>query len=198
MRTQQFVPCHRDSNSWPPVYIYTQLLCIYIYTIGCILDKGLCTCYMSILGWAYQGSHVGGKPFTAHLGELLSQANRLLASNSKGLGFDSHCWSCVEASDKLRISYRLGPPSRNGYLVHRSKIGSIAADCRRHRVVIVGWLSYICAQTLLLTCSPWLYFTITYKAEVYWMCRFMETVLTDTSTNLLPFVILYLFAPLNC
>ena len=44
-----------------------------------------------------------------------------------GLGFDSQCWPCVEVSDKLCIPHCLGPPSRNGYLMHRSKVGSIVA-----------------------------------------------------------------------
>ena len=52
-----------------------------------------------------------------------------LVSKSKGLGFDSQCWSCVEVSDKLRIPHFLGPPSCNGYMVHRSKVGSIVAGC---------------------------------------------------------------------
>ena len=32
-------------------------------------------------------------------------------------------------SGELSIPYCLGPPSRNGYLVHRSKVGSIVAGC---------------------------------------------------------------------
>ena len=32
-------------------------------------------------------------------------------------------------SGKLRIPHCLGPLSRNGYLVHRSKVGSIVAGC---------------------------------------------------------------------
>ena len=40
---------------------------------------------------------------------------------SEGLRFDSHCWSCVEASGKLLIPYCLCPPSSNGYLVERKK-----------------------------------------------------------------------------
>ena len=35
---------------------------------------------------------------------------------SEGLGFDSHCWSCVEVSGKLRIPCCFCPPSSNGYL----------------------------------------------------------------------------------
>ena len=37
--------------------------------------------------------------------------------DSEGLGFDSHCWSCVEVLGKLLISYCLCPPSSDGYLV---------------------------------------------------------------------------------
>ena len=54
---------------------------------------------------------------------------RAMYSRLEGLGFDSHCWPCVEVLGKLRIPHCLGPPSRNGYLVHRSKVGSIVAGC---------------------------------------------------------------------
>ena len=56
------------------------------------------------------------------------QVDRALDSRS-GLEFDSQCWPCVEVSGKLRIPHCLGPPIRNGYLVHRSKVGSIVAGC---------------------------------------------------------------------
>ena len=52
-----------------------------------------------------------------------------LDSRSEGLGFDSQCWPCVEESGKLRIPHCLSPPRRNGYLVHRSKVGSTVAGC---------------------------------------------------------------------
>ena len=39
---------------------------------------------------------------------------------AKGLGFNSHCWECVEESDKSLICC-LVLPSWNGYLVHRYK-----------------------------------------------------------------------------
>ena len=55
--------------------------------------------------------------------------DRALGSRSEGLGFDSQCWPCVEVSGKLRIPHCFGSPSRNGYLVHRCKVGSIVADC---------------------------------------------------------------------
>ena len=55
--------------------------------------------------------------------------DRALDSRSEGLGFDSQCWPCVEVSGKLCIPHCLGPPSRNGYLVHRSKVGSIVSGC---------------------------------------------------------------------
>ena len=55
--------------------------------------------------------------------------DRALDSRSEGLGFESQCWSCVEVSGKLRIPHCLGPPSRNGYLVHRSKLVAIVAGC---------------------------------------------------------------------
>ena len=47
------------------------------------------------------------------------QVDRVLDLRSEGLGFDSHCWSCVEVSGKLLIPYCLCPPSSNGYLVER-------------------------------------------------------------------------------
>ena len=52
-----------------------------------------------------------------------------LDSRSGYLGFNSQCWPCVEVSGKLRIPHCLGPPRHNGYLVHRSKVGSIVAGC---------------------------------------------------------------------
>ena len=55
--------------------------------------------------------------------------DRVLDSRSEGLGVDSQCWLCVEVSGELCISHCLGPPSRNGYLVHRSNVGSIVAGC---------------------------------------------------------------------
>ena len=36
---------------------------------------------------------------------------------------------CVKVSGKLCIPHCFSPPSRNGYLVHRSKVGSIVAGC---------------------------------------------------------------------
>ena len=54
---------------------------------------------------------------------------RALDSRSKSLGFDSQCWPCVDVSGKVRIPHCLSPPSRNAYLVHRSKVGSIVAGC---------------------------------------------------------------------
>ena len=55
--------------------------------------------------------------------------DRALDSRSVGLGFDSQCWPWVEVLGKLCIPHCLGPSSRNGYLVHRSKVGSIVAGC---------------------------------------------------------------------
>ena len=52
-----------------------------------------------------------------------------LDSKSEGLGFDSQCWPCVKVSGKLCIPCCLGPSSRNGYLVHRYKVGSTVAGC---------------------------------------------------------------------
>ena len=65
---------------------------------------------------------------------LLIEASSLadkgaLDSRSEGLVFDSQCWPCVEVVGKLRIPHCLGPPSCNGYLVHRSKVGSIVVFC---------------------------------------------------------------------
>ena len=55
--------------------------------------------------------------------------DRTLDSRSEGLGFDSQCWPSVEVSGKLCITHCLVPPSGNGYLVYRSKVGSIVAGC---------------------------------------------------------------------
>ena len=49
--------------------------------------------------------------------------------DSEGLGFDSQCWALVKVAGKLHIPHCLSPPSRNGYLVHRFKVGSVVADC---------------------------------------------------------------------
>ena len=55
--------------------------------------------------------------------------DRALDSKSEGLGFDSQCWPCVEVLGKLCIQHCLGPPSCNGYLVHRSNVESIVPGC---------------------------------------------------------------------
>ena len=52
---------------------------------------------------------------------------RALDSRLEGLRFDSQCSPCVEVSGKLCIPHCLGPPCHNGYLVHRSKVGSVVA-----------------------------------------------------------------------
>ena len=39
--------------------------------------------------------------------------DKILDRRSKGLGFESHCRSCLEVSSKLRISHCLGLPSCN-------------------------------------------------------------------------------------
>ena len=56
-------------------------------------------------------------------------------SRSKGLEFDSHCWSCVEVLVKLLISYRLCQTSRDGYLVEwkkKSYIVKIGYSCSKN------------------------------------------------------------------
>ena len=55
--------------------------------------------------------------------------DRALDSRLEGLGFDSQCWPSVEVSGKPRIPHCSGPPSHNGYLMHRSQVGSIVAGC---------------------------------------------------------------------
>ena len=60
---------------------------------------------------------------------VCGKVDRMLDSRSEGLGSDSQCWPCVEVLGKLRIPHCLGPTSHNGYLVHRSKVGSIVAGC---------------------------------------------------------------------
>ena len=77
------------------------------------------------------------------------QVDRALDSRSKGLGFDSQCWQCVDVSGKLCTSHCLGPTSSNGYLVYRSKVGSIVAGCcaptarggKVCRTCVVTWIS---------------------------------------------------------
>ena len=48
--------------------------------------------------------------------------DRALGSRSEDLGFDSHCWSCVEVTGKLLISCCLCPPNSDGYLVEQIKL----------------------------------------------------------------------------
>ena len=75
--------------------------------------------------------------------------DRALDSRSEGLRFDSQCWPWVEVSGKHCIPHCLGPPSHNGYLVHRSKVGSIVAGCcgptarggKVWRTCVVTWIS---------------------------------------------------------
>ena len=63
------------------------------------------------------------------------QVDRVLDSRSEGLGFNSQHWSRIEVSGKLHIPQCLDPFSRNGYLVHRSEVGSIVAGCCRAHLV---------------------------------------------------------------
>ena len=76
--------------------------------------------------------------------------------DKKVLGRIPQCWSCVSMSANFSIPYCLRPPSHNGYLVHRSKIGSTAAGCHRHPLTgrVNCWLSYIYAQTFTWIPSP--------------------------------------------
>ena len=52
------------------------------------------------------------------------RVDRVLDLRSEGLGFDFHCYSCVEMSGKRLIPYCLCPSSSNGYLVER-KVGKL-------------------------------------------------------------------------
>ena len=65
---------------------------------------------------------------SSHVGAC-GPVDKALDSRSEGLEFDYQCWPCVEVSCKLCIPHHLGPPSRNGYLVHRYKVRSIVAGC---------------------------------------------------------------------
>ena len=56
--------------------------------------------------------------------EHVDKVDRALDLRSEDLGFDSHCWSCVEVSGKLLIPYCLCPSRSNGYLVDQ-KIGKL-------------------------------------------------------------------------
>ena len=50
--------------------------------------------------------------------------DRVLDSRSEGLGFDSHCCSCVEVLGKLLIPYCLHPSNSDGYKVE-IKVGEL-------------------------------------------------------------------------
>ena len=57
-------------------------------------------------------------------------------SRPRGLGFDSRRQPSVKALGKLWNPHRLGPPSRNGYLVERlnenCQIGNLSCYVRMH------------------------------------------------------------------
>ena len=55
------------------------------------------------------------------------QVDRVLDLRSEGLRFDSQHWSYVEVSGKLCNPHCLSLSSCNGYLVHKSIVGSIVA-----------------------------------------------------------------------
>ena len=99
---QQKIKCHVRLPLWPDVRLFYQ-----------------CKCYLHHANIRIYGLH--------YIVGACGQVDRALDSRSQGLGFDSQCWPCVEVSGKLCIPHCLGPPSRNGYLVHRSKVGSIVA-----------------------------------------------------------------------
>ena len=54
--------------------------------------------------------------------------DRALDSKSEGLGFNFSAGHVVEVLGKLCIPHCLGLPSHNGYMVHRSKVGSIVVE----------------------------------------------------------------------
>ena len=57
------------------------------------------------------------------------QVDIALDTRSEGMVFDSQCWPCVDVSGKHGIPHCIGPPSHDGHLVQRSKVGSIVAGC---------------------------------------------------------------------
>ena len=50
-------------------------------------------------------------------------------SKSKGLEYDSHCWSCVKVLGKLLIPFCLCLPSSDGYLMEQESLAIAAAKC---------------------------------------------------------------------
>ena len=60
---------------------------------------------------------------------FIGPVNRASHSRSQDMGFNSQCWPCAEMSGKFHTPHCLGPSRRNGYLVHRSKVGVIVAGC---------------------------------------------------------------------
>ena len=116
--------------------------------------------------------------------------DRALDSRSEGLGFDSQCWPCVEVLGKLRIPHCLGPPSRNGYLVHRSKVGSIVAGCigahlARGKVKsvehVLSWTLYSC---LYLYCSNAYRVTRVYQGTLFMVVACHILVIYKLTTRL--------------
>ena len=72
--------------------------CCYTHHQGFItIDKG-------IQGYRYGRSCGHGR--SCEHGSMC-QVDKALDSRSKGLGFDSHCWSCVEVSGKVLIPHCL-------------------------------------------------------------------------------------------
>ena len=54
--------------------------------------------------------------------ETCGLVDKTLDSRSKGLGFDSHYWPCVELVGKLLIPFCLCLPSSDGYLVEENSV----------------------------------------------------------------------------
>ena len=77
--------------------------------------------------------------------------------HQKVWGFNSQCWPCIKVSGKLCIPCFLSPASCNGYLVHRSKVGSRVAGCCAP-TVRGGKVWRTCSHMDIWTLNRYLYF----------------------------------------
>ena len=62
-------------------------------------------------------------------GNICGLVDMALDARSKGLGFDSHCWSCVEVSVRLLIPNCLCLLLTDGYLVNDNCAGVAQVAC---------------------------------------------------------------------
>ena len=93
------------------------------------------------------------------------QVDRALDSRAEGLRFDIQCWPLRTVS-WTSYSTCFGPPSCNGYLMHRSNVISIVAgcsvpaarECKGWRTCVVTWISGLWTNTFIVMAIHLTYF----------------------------------------